>query len=66
MEGKRVNNARETTTRMKRYRSTTTADPDATTDHNEKRAKEEFVRVKRRKVAMMFAYSGVGYFGLQR
>ncbi|KAI5705848.1 hypothetical protein M8J75_002335 [Diaphorina citri] len=52
-----------TSTRMKRTRST--ADPNATTDAEDKRMKTE-ERVKRRKMAMMFAYSGVGYFGLQR
>lgn len=53
----------ETTTRMKRFRST--ADPDATLDHEDKKLKHE-ERIKKKKVAMMFAYSGVGYFGLQR
>ncbi|KAL1460660.1 hypothetical protein WDU94_012621 [Cyamophila willieti] len=51
-------------TRMKRTRST--AEWNATTlDPEEKRLKAE-ERIKRRKMAMMFAYSGVGYLGLQR
>lgn len=53
-----------TSTRMKRTRST--AEWNATTmDPEEKRLRGE-ERVKRRKMALMFAYSGVGYFGLQR
>uniref|UniRef100_A0A8D9ES90 Pseudouridylate synthase 1 homolog n=1 Tax=Cacopsylla melanoneura TaxID=428564 RepID=A0A8D9ES90_9HEMI len=51
-----------TSTRMKRTRNT--AEWNAL-DPEEKRLKAE-ERVKRRKMAMMFAYSGVGYLGLQR